>query len=633
VDRTAVRTMSVNMKLTNRCVADLTRQPVEHVKIYMQDDDITTLHVALHYPETAPFMGGSKLGLSVGDFTLYATLHFHKDFPLQPPKLEFLSPWTNHQHLWGNRVCHSMLTDDFRGYFLGNGTHGTSMWNSACALADTEGVGGMPRYFQVLHEFLRTDLDYDEEHHVRYDQASLLRDATRQREFRPEWLATAYLLREESADPEPLTDAVSGEPSSFEELTDAYIAAVRGDATAEACDELHSRVMATRPAGRVGAGPALLRSVSQQTWGMDFFLKSPTKPGDADLHPCFDVTVKQVGRKTELSTTMTTLCQQSFDMGAKRTDFGTEIDVLLPYPCSRSSWNSVGSRLSTESLRKLMPHVAGSKLQMPSATGALGKGKGDRETAERMEAILCVVGELWVNTTIGIVKDEGFESERAMMCFITLHFWLLCLAEDQPGLRPHAVATVREFLTLNDGEPDRNLKKDVPSLGHFLVRFLLTESELPLKSAAQTMTRELFNRNVAWVNQRFWAKSGASKRDRDAQVQGTFESSQFGMKLTVFQRYYILRAAELSLDTVTKLEACCGRPAGETLRIFQADCRKIKEISSYPEFFKWMQLDALAEKDVHELLSAAVSESTARGYNGGKGGSKGGSKGKKGKYY
>merc|ERR1712232_669541 len=134
---------------------------------------------------------------------------------------------------------------------------------------------------------------------------------------------------------------------------------------------------------------------------------------------------------------------------------GTEIDFLLPYPCSRNAWKSVGSELAAETMKHLAPNVSGFSLQLPSA---LGTKAAKKETAQ-MEAILGVIGELWVNTTIGIVKDEGYESERAMMCFITLHYLLLCLAEDLPGLRAHAVATVREFLQLIDAEPERNLKK------------------------------------------------------------------------------------------------------------------------------------------------------------------------------
>merc|ERR1712129_133645 len=249
--------------------------------------------------------------------------------------------------------------------------------------------------------------------------------------------------------------------------------------------------------------------------------------------------------------------------------------------------------------------------------------------AGTMEIILTVIGELWVNTTIGIVKDEGFESERAMMCFVTLHFLLLCLAQDHPGLKAHAEATVSELLKFIDADPQRNLKKDVPNLGHFLVRFLLSEDKLPLKgTAAQTITRELFNRNVAWIQESQRCRPGASQQQKEQQVRGTFESSQFGMKLTVFQAYYILRAKELELDTVAKLDACGGRPAGEALRKFQVDCRNIKELKSYSEFFAWMQLDALAAKDPHELLCSAVAESTGRGYNPAKGG--GGSKGGKG---
>lgn len=59
---------------------------------------------------------------------------------------------------------------------------------------------------------------------------------------------------------------------------------------------------------------------------------------------------------------------------------------------------------------------------------------------------------------------------------------------------------------------------------------------------------------------------------------------------------------------------------------FQSDCRRIKQLGDYTEFFTWVQLDdLLAKKDVHTLLCEAVAESTQRGYNvgGGKGGKRG----------
>jgi len=165
-------------KLVQRCIADVARHPVDNVDVYLEDD-ILTWHLALHFPESAPFTGGTELALRADHFALYVTLRFSEDFPSRPPRLKFLSPWTNHQHLWGDRICHSLLTDDFLDYFRERRTHGTSMWSASCALADGAGLGGMPRYLQVLREYLSSDLDYAEEEHVRYDAASLEKDVGR----------------------------------------------------------------------------------------------------------------------------------------------------------------------------------------------------------------------------------------------------------------------------------------------------------------------------------------------------------------------------------------------------------------------------------------------------------------------
>lgn len=254
-------------------------------------------------------------------------------------------------------------------------------------------------------------------------------------------------------------------------------------------------------------------------------------------------------------------------------------------------------------------------MQFPNAAPEL-----DAES-KSLQIILSIVGEIWKTTCISIVRDQGHQSERAMMCFVTLHFLLLCLAEEHPGLRPYAVATVRQFLDLIEREPTQNLKTCVPDLGRFLVLFLLTEQEIPLRANAGTIMRELFNRNVRWVDTSYWATRDASDEEREAQVDATFEASQFGLKLTAFQSYYILRSAELGLNSLSALEACSGRPAADVLQSFQADYTAIKEIASYPEFFVWLQRDDLLEVDshmlVHEMLCDAVVESDVRGYNAG----------------
>mmetsp|Transcript_26519 Transcript_26519/g.62246 ORF Transcript_26519/g.62246 Transcript_26519/m.62246 type:complete len:505 (+) Transcript_26519:62-1576(+) len=498
-------------------------------------------------------------------------LQFAEAFPARPPRFKFLSPWINHQHLWGDRICHSLLSDDFLGYFQERQTHGTSMWNAACALADGEGMGGMSRYLQVLREFLSSDLDYHEEQHVKYDADSLQHDVEVQRAFRPAGFEEACKLQ---------THAEAGAKE---------VSSTAGD-SAEGEEDVVREAASLDP-----------------PWGTDFFLKDSLVAGDLENHPCFDVAVV-LGRVPSLSTTMTSLSRRSFEMGARTTDFGSTIDAVLPYPCSRKAWAAAGARQATAALQGLFPVVEGYyKLQLPCVG----------PESEQLEAILGIVGEIWKTTCIRIVKDEGHESERAMMCFVTLHFLLLCLAEEYPGLRAHAVATVRQFLDLIERAPEQNLKAVVPDLGRFLVRFLLTEEEMPLRDNALPVVRELFSRNVRWVPLDYWATREAERAEKEEQVCAAFQASQFGMKLTLFQSYYILRSAELGMDTLDALEACSGRPAEDVLRAFQGDCRGIKEMGTYAEFFLWLQLERLADTDIHEMLCDAVEESDARGYNGG----------------
>lgn len=557
-------------KLIQRCITDVSRRPVDNVSLYL-GDDILVWYLALHYPKEAPFVGGSAGSLTAFDFTLYVTLQFPEDFPARPPRLKFLSPWINHQHLWGDRICHSLLTDDFADFFTERRTHGTSLWNASCALADSEGIGGMPRYLQILREYLASDLDYDEEQHVKYDEESLQRDVKVQREFLPDFFHTACILEPSGGPLKASRDASGGYSCKKDDIPEAP-------------------------------------KSSAEPWGTDFFLKSALVPGDPECHPCFDVAITgSPGRPPMLSTAMTTLCKTSFEMGARKSDFGSSIAVVLPYPCSRSAWETSGSMLAASALVELSPVTEWYQVQLP----------GIEEDAEQKEAILNVVGELWRSTCISIIKDEGYESERAMMCFVTLHFLLLCLAKEIPDLKSHAVVTVKEFMQLIETEPEWNLKESVPDLGRFLVRFLLAEDEAPLQKNSTAIVREFLSRNVRWVPFPMWPTKAAPEDKRKEQTQASFEAGNFGMKLIIFQCYYILRSAELGLDNLDSLEACQGRPSADVLQHFQKDYKLIKGLTGFVEFFRWLHLDDLTDMDLHNMLCEAVDESEARGYNAG----------------
>lgn len=550
------------VKLVQRCLADVTRNPVENVDIYLEDE-VTTWHLALHFPAAAPFRGGPGCSLEACDFSLYAALHFGIDFPARPPKFKFESKWINHQHLWGDRICHSLLSDDFLDFFRDWKTHSTSLWNASCALADGEGVGGMPRYLQILREFLASDTDYEEEQHVKYDEQSLRQDVALQRVYKPEWWEDSNLV-------EPKARKNGG---------------------------YRQAEVRTKPA-------------SQEAWGTDFFLKTPVLPGELDRclrcsHPCFDVAVV-LGRLPSLTTSMACLCRESFEQGARSTDFGLSVNAILPYPCSWQAWCTCGSTLASKGLQQLADAAGFYQLKLPSCEGADAAG---------LEAILNILGEIWKTTCISIVKNNEYESERVMMCFVTLHFLLLCLAEEHEALRSQARKSVEEFLEMVQQKPVVNLKSFVPDLGRFLVRFLLADSPLTLKENLSIIVSELFCRNVRWVHPDMWPESDSSPELQEEQVQASFDASQFGMKLLVFQSYYILRSRELGLDSIAALEACQGKPDSDALQAFQRDCREIKDMESYQEFFLWLQLEAYLERDLHAMLCAAVLESEDRGYN------------------
>jgi len=174
---------------------------------------------------------------------------------------------------------------------------------------------------------------------------------------------------------------------------------------------------------------------------------------------------------------------------------------------------------------------------------------------------------------------------------------------------------VKSFTKLIKDNPGENLKACVPDLGRFLVRFLLTDEDASLHDNANVIVQELLSRNVRWVPYDNWADSEASPEEKELQIKANFSAGHFGMKLTVFQSYYILRSTELGLNTLSFLERCLGKPSSEVMRVFQDDCKKIKALSSFSEFYTWLQLDPPSDEALHEKLCDAVDESEERGYN------------------
>jgi len=220
-----------------------------------------------------------------------------------------------------------------------------------------------------------------------------------------------------------------------------------------------------------------------------------------------------------------------------------------------------------------------------------------------------------------------------------LHLRLLRLAEERPGLRAHAAATVRRFVELRVSEPTQNLKTGVPDLGRFLVRFLLTEESQPvsqpaglpagqraiapplasLRMSAPAIVREILSRNVRWVPRCFWASPDATAAEREAQVLRSFEAGRIGMQLTALLSFYMQRSQELGLDTLPALEACGGGWPEEALQTFCEDCGCVMALNSFQELLPWLRLDEcpLCEADIHKMLCEAVEDSHKRGYNGG----------------
>mmetsp|Transcript_96533 Transcript_96533/g.185363 ORF Transcript_96533/g.185363 Transcript_96533/m.185363 type:complete len:673 (-) Transcript_96533:19-2037(-) len=328
--------------------------------------------------------------------------------------------------------------------------------------------------------------------------------------------------------------------------------------------------------------------------------------GDPDRHPCFDIAFDlAAGRRKDpsLVTTMTVVCKTFLEQGAQMTPFGRSFQSIMPFPCCREAWTHAGSALAAFAFQQLEPL---SHRYLPDHMKLPGFEAG------KEEAILSVMGELWRSTCIGILTDSTPVLKPPLDTFVTFHSLLLYLAEENPRLQEHAISSSLEFLrSVEEKRP--NPKSCTPDLGRFLVRFLLTGAIGPFSDYVGTIVKELFRRNMRWVDRRLWPVVISPEEVRATQVQASFEASRTGLKIIAFQTKYMARSAEFGLDTLSALEAVGGLPNKSQIDVFEDDIQSIKGMDSYKEFFECVQFES--DLDVHQLLCKAVQESEELGYN------------------
>lgn len=140
---------AIGRRRFRREVTDLLTNPLPGITVQHSDSDETFIRVDFDFapPSTATShaKGGDLNLASLIETQFYgAHLHLHLEideyYPVRPPKVSLLTDWEHHSHVYGNKICLSILSD-FQPFF--EATDGKSNGEVIGAVHDRDEVSGV----------------------------------------------------------------------------------------------------------------------------------------------------------------------------------------------------------------------------------------------------------------------------------------------------------------------------------------------------------------------------------------------------------------------------------------------------------------------------------------------------------
>eukprot|EP00211_Chloroparvula_japonica_P004111 CAMPEP_0119140958 /NCGR_PEP_ID=MMETSP1310-20130426/30104_1 /TAXON_ID=464262 /ORGANISM="Genus nov. species nov., Strain RCC2339" /LENGTH=653 /DNA_ID=CAMNT_0007132365 /DNA_START=190 /DNA_END=2148 /DNA_ORIENTATION=+ len=204
-------------------------------------------------------------------------------------------------------------------------------------------------------------------------------------------------------------------------------------------------------------------------------------------------------------------------------------------------------------------------------------------------------------------------SSRLLQGYCYVHRLFLHFVAKYPALKETYNVAVRNFASLEK----HRIKKCTPNLGRFLV--YLTVTDLTWNDVSSAYVYENFDRSVRWMLRSYpWLESNSSRVTR-VRNQVTFVATRTSTNLLMFQVYFlknIARPVGVSLETIAnQYDERLGQPEARMAANLQNACRTIKNVSSWNEFFAWIDLAPPSASSLTRQLWNAVLRSAAKHYH------------------
>ena len=136
--------------------------------------------------------------------------------------------------------------------------------------------------------------------------------------------------------------------------------------------------------------------------------------------------------------------------------------------------------------------------------------------------------------------------------------------------------------------------------------------------------KEIFDRNVRWIIKKDrdienrWLSSSYNTIDYNL-IKKTFEYSKTSYRIVMFQVYFLNNIGcppnTNPPSILASYNKSLGRPSKEKQLSLQQACKKILSISTYSEFFRFLNVPTPSDNYLMKLLKDAVINSSRKGYH------------------
>lgn len=199
-------------------------------------------------------------------------------------------------------------------------------------------------------------------------------------------------------------------------------------------------------------------------------------------------------------------------------------------------------------------------------------------------------------------------SEKILVGYYSFYHILIYLHSKHPAVIKNFEKDCNDFIQ----NPNYRTKKHVPDMGIWLIKLGL--SNISWDQVKYAFIEEVFDRNVRWCIDKYPELQYLDKKEECYyRIQKTFDANITSLRLIMFQ-YYFLKNINLT-SSLEDFNQCLGIPSQHSKVELYQMAVKIKNLKSWVEFFKFVDLPPLIPNKLTKLLRQSVRNSLNKQYH------------------